>query len=57
MGKEKSDILNRLSVVYVGEINTELDKALKECIEKFGYKWYAQGYDLDCDHRDIVFEK
>jgi hypothetical protein len=46
-----------LKVMYNGELNTKLDEALKKCIEKFDYKWYAQGTNLITGVRDIVFEK
>ena len=46
-----------LKIVYEGKLNTKLDEALKKCIEKFGYKWYAQGTNLMSGVRDIAFEK
>ena len=48
---------NELRVFYGGKLNERLDKALKECIAKFGYTRWASGYDLVDNIRDLAFDK
>ena len=49
---------HELKVFYYGEnIRDRLDKALEECLKKFGYKRLVSGYDLDDKVRDLFFDK
>ena len=54
MGKTKFEV----KVYYNGDnIILELDKALEECLAKFGFKRWASGYDLVDNKRDLAFDK
>ena len=46
-----------VKIVYPGELDTHFDKLIIKFMKKSGYKWYAQGYDLTTNMRDIVFDK
>jgi len=42
--------------VYDGEPDTETDIKIAEIAEKADMKWYAQGYNLITDRRDVCFD-
>lgn len=47
----------RVSVSYtVGDTNAELDKLIANALEKVGFIWYAQGFDLITNRRDLAFD-
>ena len=46
----------RVEFKYHGEINEFLDAHIQEIAAKAGMEWYAQGYDLFLDERDIYFD-
>ena len=47
-----------LKVCYYEDlINPELDKKIISFFTKLGYVWYGQGYSLDENEREIVFDK
>lgn len=39
------------------QINSEFDRELCELCEKYGFEWWASGFDLGEEIRDIAFEK
>ena len=45
-----------LKIFYKGEFDQQLDKALEECLESFGYTRWASGYSAN-DIRDLAFLK
>ena len=45
-----------LKVVYDGGLNVDLDKALEDCLIKFGLKRWASGMELDTQKRDLAFD-
>ena len=46
-----------LKVFYEGELNPDLDLAIKKTLKKFGYKLWASGMDLLNPIRDLAFDK
>ncbi len=46
-----------LRIVYDGNIDDELDSKARTFAESLGFKWYAQGYNIESDERDICFDK
>lgn len=48
--------MRKVEVVYEGPQSDALDKRITEAMEAIGAKWYAQGYDLQNDKRDIAFD-
>jgi len=47
-----------VKVYYNGrEIRSELDKALEDCLAKFGFKRWASSFDLTNNMRDLAFDK
>ena len=47
-----------LKVCYYKDlIDIELDKKITSFIKALGYEWYAQGYNLEENEREIVFDK
>jgi len=49
---------NKIKVIYKipEKVNETLDKKITKFIEGLGYKWWAQGYNLEKGERDIAFE-
>ncbi len=47
----------QLYVYYDAPIEPELDKAVREVIESFGWRWLGQGMNLLGGERDICFDK
>lgn len=45
----------RLSVEYTGGLDSDLDVKITKAIEDLGFKWYAQGTEIETRIRDIVF--
>ncbi len=45
-----------IKVVYRGELNEQLDKDITEALQSAGFEWYAQGYNLLTNERDIAFD-
>jgi len=45
-----------IKIQYSGEINMDLDAILKCSMEVIGARWYAQGYDLTDNMRDLCFD-
>ena len=45
-----------LRVVYDGHPDHDMEKELRELLDRHGYKWYAQGYDFVAEKRDIAFD-
>lgn len=47
-----------LKVCYYKDlIDRELDEKITSFIESLGYEWYGQGYSLEDNEREIVFDK
>lgn len=46
-----------LKIFYKGKINPELDKALKDILNKFKYKEWASGFNICDGIRDLCFDK
>lgn len=50
--------MQQLNVVYDGpDIDEALDDALRKVLAEFGWEWWASGYDLVDDERDLAFRK
>ena len=49
--------LRQLTVKYDGEADTDLDDRIEMFFEANGFDWYAQGFDLISDRRDIAFRE
>jgi len=45
-----------IRVIYDGGLDEKLDKLIRKTMEGIGAKWYAQGYDLTSNERDICFD-
>lgn len=47
-----------IKVTYPGKVvvDDKFDERIRKLIESIGGKWYAQGYDLTSDIRDICFD-
>lgn len=45
-----------VKVTYDGPLDLELDKKIREAMKSIGGVWWAQGYDLTSDVRDICFD-
>ena len=52
-----TDAKQQLKVVYDGASNGMLDSALKRLLISWGYRFWASGYDLDKDERDLAFQR
>ena len=46
-----------LKVFYSGELNKKLDKEINVLLKSHGYKFWASGYDLVGNVRDLAFDK
>jgi len=46
----------RLTIIYYGDVNPELDNDLEKCLSKYGYRIWTSGYNLITDVRDLCFE-
>ena len=49
-----------LKVLYKGDLNQKLDKAIEGCLKEFGYERWASGYGFagNVDGvRDLAFDK
>lgn len=47
-----------LKITYSGgQIKPNRDEKVKELSASLGFKWYAQGMNLEAGERDICFEK
>jgi len=51
MGKDK------LEIFYTGELNFEMDDAIMETVESFGYEFFGSGYCFIDNKRDLEFRK
>lgn len=50
--------LMKLQIKYwAEEINEDLDNALEEVAERFGYHCYGTGYHLVENYRELVFDR
>jgi len=45
-----------IRVIYDGGLDEKLDKLIRKTMEDIGAEWYAQGYDLTFNERDICFD-
>jgi hypothetical protein len=45
-----------IHVIYYGDINQELDDKIREVLEKSGFKWWAQGFNIKENKRDMTFD-
>lgn len=45
-----------LRVYYTGNLDEELDNAIRDCLSKFNLTQWASGYDLVNNKRDLAFE-
>lgn len=46
-----------ITVIYsTGEIDSALDKRIIETLEVAGFRWWAAGYILETDERDLAFD-
>lgn len=45
-----------IKISYNGELDTDLDAILKCSLEVIGARWYAQGFDLTNNLREILFD-
>ena len=43
-------------VFYDGGLNKDLDKAIEDCLSKFGFFRWASGMDLQTMERDLAFD-
>lgn len=46
-----------LNIYYDGKGEYELEKNLRELLESHGYKFWASGFNLVDEVRDLAFEK
>lgn len=46
----------KIKVTYDGELDTEIDNKMHKIMEVIGAKWWAQGYDLVDNVRDIAYD-
>jgi len=44
-----------IRVIYDGGLDEKLDNLIREIMEGIGAKWYAQGYNLTSNERDVCF--
>ena len=47
----------KLTVLYDGRVDVELDDALIEALVGLGFEFYASGYNFERDVRDLAFER
>lgn len=47
---------SELKIFYGDPMNEKLDKAIKETLKKFGYSWWASGFDIETGVRDLAFD-
>ena len=45
-----------VKVIYDGGLNVGLDKALEDCLSKFGFFRWASGMNLQTMERDLAFD-
>ena len=45
-----------IHIIYYSEPNEQLDTKIREALEKGGFEWWAQGYDIKENKRDIAFD-
>ena len=43
-------------VIYYGDINQKLEDKIREALEKSGFKWWAQGFNIQENKRDMAFD-
>ncbi len=46
----------KITVLYEGPLDMELDKEIQKAMESIGCKWYAQGTDFPTMIRNIAFD-
>ena len=47
----------KLKIVYTGELNEKLDKAIEKFAKSLGYQFEGSGYEFAANRRDISFYK
>jgi len=45
-----------IRVIYEGALDRNLDKLIKKTMEGIGAEWYAQGYNMTSNQRDVCFD-
>lgn len=48
--------MKTIHIYYDGPIDLKLDALILETMGNAGFKWYAQGYNVEDDRRDIAFD-
>jgi len=48
--------MKTITVLYDGPLDQELDGKIRKALTGMGCKWYAQGFSLVNQERDICFE-
>ena len=49
-------MIKTMKITYAGKIDKILDEKIISCFKKAGFKWYAQGFNLITNIRDICFD-
>lgn len=47
----------KAKIVYEGELNSRLDTLLISAMETHGWHFWAAGYDLEANERDMAFDR
>ena len=49
--------MKKLKIVYTPKLDKELDKELKELLDKLGWEFQGSGYFFEKEERDLTFTK